>query len=99
MFQIVPPALPAALSVGIIYAVARLKRDRISCISPPRVNVCGKLKVFCFDKTGTLTEDGLDINGIHPVREGEFACASSCGVNSFPMPDSTTLHAMRPTCR
>jgi cation-transporting ATPase 13A2 len=37
--QIVPPALPAALTVGIIYAVTRLKKARISCISPPRVNV------------------------------------------------------------
>jgi cation-transporting P-type ATPase 13A2 len=67
--KIVPPALPAALSIGVIYAITRLKKQKISCISPPRVNVGGKIKVFCFDKTGTLTEDGLDVKGAQPVRQ------------------------------
>ncbi|KAJ3588699.1 hypothetical protein NHX12_009553 [Muraenolepis orangiensis] len=58
---VVPPALPAAITTGTIYAQRRLKRQGVFCISPPRINVCGKVSLFCFDKTGTLTEEGLDI--------------------------------------
>ncbi|KAM3834870.1 putative cation-transporting ATPase 13A4 isoform 2-T2 [Vipera latastei] len=60
----VPPALPAALTTGIIYTQRRLKKKGIFCISPQRINVCGQLNLICFDKTGTLTEDGLDLWGI-----------------------------------
>ena len=47
---VVPPALPAAMTVGTVYAQNRLKRQGIFCISPARINVCGKLKCICFDK-------------------------------------------------
>ncbi|XP_054464832.1 cation-transporting ATPase 13A2 [Anoplopoma fimbria] len=60
----VPPALPAAITTGTIYAQRRLKRGGIFCISPPRINICGKVSLFCFDKTGTLTEEGLDVWGV-----------------------------------
>ncbi|XP_051805292.1 cation-transporting ATPase 13A2 isoform X2 [Acanthochromis polyacanthus] len=60
----VPPALPAAITTGTIYAQRRLKSQGIFCISPRRINICGKLSVFCFDKTGTLTEEGLDVWGV-----------------------------------
>lgn len=46
----VPPALPAALTTGIIYAQKRLKKRGIFCISPQRINVCGQLNLVCFDK-------------------------------------------------
>ncbi|EGW33290.1 uncharacterized protein SPAPADRAFT_55183 [Spathaspora passalidarum NRRL Y-27907] len=62
---VVPPALPATLTIGTTFAVSRLKKLQIFCISPTRVNVAGKLDVLCFDKTGTLTEDGLDVLGVH----------------------------------
>ncbi len=61
---VVPPALPAAMTVGTYYAQNRLKKQKIFCISPQRINVCGKLKLVCFDKTGTLTEEGLDLHGV-----------------------------------
>lgn len=61
---VVPPALPAAITTGTIYAQGRLKRQGVFCISPPRINVCGKISIFCFDKTGTLTEEGLDVWGV-----------------------------------
>lgn len=67
---VVPPALPAAMTVGTVYAQNRLKKKKIFCISPPRINFCGKLKLICFDKTGTLTEDGLDLWCVVPVTEG-----------------------------
>ncbi|KFZ61370.1 putative cation-transporting ATPase 13A2, partial [Podiceps cristatus] len=47
---IVPPALPAAMTVGTIYAQNRLKNQGIFCISPPRINLCGKIRLVCFDK-------------------------------------------------
>ncbi|NXU54138.1 AT132 ATPase, partial [Turnix velox] len=47
---IVPPALPAAMTVGTIYAQNRLKKRGIFCISPPRINLCGKIRLVCFDK-------------------------------------------------
>jgi cation-transporting ATPase 13A2 len=64
---VVPPALPATLTIGTNFALARLKKNQIFCISPQRVNVGGKLDIMCFDKTGTLTEDGLDVLGIRVV--------------------------------
>lgn len=66
---VVPPALPATLTIGTNFAVNRLKNSKIFCISPSKVNIGGKVDVFCFDKTGTLTEDGLDILGIHIVQQ------------------------------
>uniref|UniRef100_A0A7N8YE14 Polyamine-transporting ATPase 13A3 n=1 Tax=Mastacembelus armatus TaxID=205130 RepID=A0A7N8YE14_9TELE len=68
----VPPALPAALTAGIVYAQQRLKKIGIFCISPQRINICGQINLVCFDKTGTLTEDGLDLWGVQRVENGSF---------------------------
>lgn len=46
----VPPALPAALTVGIVFAQRRLKNHKIYCISPRSINVCGGINAVCFDK-------------------------------------------------
>ena len=59
-----PPALPATLSIGTGFAISRLRKFGIYCISPSRINIAGKINVCCFDKTGTLTEDGFDILGV-----------------------------------
>ncbi|CAH0403556.1 unnamed protein product [Chilo suppressalis] len=64
---VIPPALPAAMTVGRLYAVTRLKRARVACLNTRAVNVSGSLDCVCFDKTGTLTEDGLDMWGVVPV--------------------------------
>lgn len=64
---VVPPALPATLTIGTGFAISRLKAKQIFCISPQRVNVGGKIDIMCFDKTGTLTEDGLDVLGVRVV--------------------------------
>ncbi len=64
---VVPPALPATMAIGTVFAIKRLERLKIYCISPPKINVASKIDVMCFDKTGTLTEDGLEICGILPV--------------------------------
>lgn len=68
---VVPPALPATLTIGTNFALSRLKKKQIYCISPQRVNVGGKLDIMCFDKTGTLTEDGLDVLGLRIVSEAD----------------------------
>uniref|UniRef100_A0A8C0GCW7 Cation-transporting ATPase n=1 Tax=Chelonoidis abingdonii TaxID=106734 RepID=A0A8C0GCW7_CHEAB len=68
----VPPALPAALTTGIIYTQGRLKKKGIFCINPQRINVCGQLNLICFDKTGTLTEDGLDLWGVITLEGNSF---------------------------
>ncbi|KAG8214021.1 hypothetical protein J3R82DRAFT_10776 [Butyriboletus roseoflavus] len=68
---VVPPALPATLSIGTSFAIGRLRKLGIFCISPTRVNVGGKINVCCFDKTGTLTEDGLDILGVRSLDRSE----------------------------
>jgi cation-transporting P-type ATPase 13A2 len=69
---VVPPALPATLTIGTNFALAHLKSKKIFCISPQRVNVGGKLDVICFDKTGTLTEEGLDVLGVHVTQQNRF---------------------------
>lgn len=63
----VPPALPACMTVGIQFALTRLKKKQIYCISPLKINISGKVDIMCFDKTGTLTEEGLDTYGVRCV--------------------------------
>lgn len=46
----VPPALPAAMTVGRMYAQKRLKNNNIYCISPRSINVSGSIDCVCFDK-------------------------------------------------
>ena len=70
---VVPPALPATLTIGTSFALSRLKKKQIFCISPQRVNVGGKLDIICFDKTGTLTEDGLDVLGVRVAQKKSFS--------------------------
>lgn len=74
---VVPPALPAAMTVGIVYSQHRLKKLGIFCISPSRINISGKLKLACFDKTGTLTHDGLELYSILACYNKRFDDATT----------------------
>ncbi|XP_063775364.1 probable cation-transporting ATPase 13A4 [Pseudophryne corroboree] len=65
-------ALPASITLGLLYAQTRLKKLGIFCISPQRINIAGQLNLVCFDKTGTLTEDILDLYGILPCDNSRF---------------------------
>ncbi|CAH8649573.1 unnamed protein product [Schistosoma bovis] len=67
---VIPPVLPVAMSVGIVFAQRRLRNHGIYCINQSVMNVCGVINLTCFDKTGTLTEDGLDLWGVVPNRDG-----------------------------
>jgi magnesium-transporting ATPase (P-type) len=42
----VPPALPGALTAGLVYAQNRLKNSKIYCISPRTINICGTLNTM-----------------------------------------------------
>lgn len=97
---VVPPALPATLSIGTSFALGRLKKLGIYCISPSRVNVAGKINVCCFDKTGTLTEDGLDILGVRSLDKSELMFGELLeDVHDLPLSKdkATFLHALA-TC-
>ncbi len=39
----VPPALPVAMTIGIVYAQRRLANRRINCISSQRINISGQV--------------------------------------------------------
>jgi cation-transporting P-type ATPase 13A2 len=69
----VPPALPAAMSIGVVYALSRLKKSQIYCIAPERINVAGRIKTIVFDKTGTLTEDSLKFSGVTIAKKETFS--------------------------
>ena len=58
---VVPPALPAAMTIGTVYAQSRLKKKNIYCISPGRINICGKLKLICFDKVSVRPLEYLQL--------------------------------------
>ena len=68
----VPPALPAAMSSGVAFAISRLRLNKIYCIQPNRLNLSGMISWIVFDKTGTLTEEGLTVKGVETVTESKF---------------------------
>lgn len=74
----VPPALPAAMTCGVVFAIHRLKKQKIYCISPNRVNVAGRVTTFVFDKTGTITEDSLSVMGSRSVGKTKLENEDYC---------------------
>uniref|UniRef100_A0AC35U560 Cation-transporting ATPase n=1 Tax=Rhabditophanes sp. KR3021 TaxID=114890 RepID=A0AC35U560_9BILA len=102
---VVPPALPAAMSIGILNAQMRLRKKLIYCISPSTINTCGAINVVCFDKTGTLTEDGLDFSSftaIHQTNNG-VECSAHFGDTSesfldCDLPQDSQLRRAAATC-
>lgn len=54
--MVVPPALPAAMTIGIVHSMKRLKRLKIYCTNQTRINVAGKIKLVCFDKVNFLNK-------------------------------------------
>jgi hypothetical protein len=47
---VIPPALPAAMTVGKMYAQNRLQACKIYCINSRVINVAGSINCVCFDK-------------------------------------------------
>ncbi len=68
----VPPALPVSMTFGIIYAIEKLQKKSIFCISQNKVITGGMIEFACFDKTGTLTQDYMDFYCSVPAYQGKF---------------------------
>ncbi|KFP34125.1 putative cation-transporting ATPase 13A5, partial [Colius striatus] len=68
----VPTILTSALTTNTLHIQRRLKKKKIFCIKPQRINICGQINLVCFDKTGTLTENGLDLWGVVPSEGSRF---------------------------
>jgi cation-transporting ATPase 13A2 len=56
------------MTVGTGFSLWRLKKKGIFCISPPRINISGRVTTMVLDKTGTLTEDGLQVFGFRACQ-------------------------------
>lgn len=95
---VVPPALPATMAIGTSFAISRLKKGLIFCISPPRVNICGKIDLMCFDKTGTLTQEGLDVLGFR-FTVPAFVKTELESIHEDNVSSSTSLKTEPMTCR
>ena len=65
---VVPPALPAALTAGLIYSQERLSYAGVICLSPPRINLAGRVNLVALDKTGTMTKSDLRLCGLMHCR-------------------------------
>ena len=46
------PALPAAMTAGIVFAQRRLRQRGVYCVSPNSLNLAGSINLVAFDKTG-----------------------------------------------
>ncbi|KAG8223415.1 hypothetical protein J437_LFUL003688 [Ladona fulva] len=51
---VIPPALPAAMTIGKLYAQKRLKEIGIFCINSRIINIAGTINCVCFDKDNPL---------------------------------------------
>ncbi|ORX58219.1 hypothetical protein DM01DRAFT_1319021 [Hesseltinella vesiculosa] len=69
--EIFSPLLPAAFTINQSVCAARLRSKKILCIDLPRINLSGKVRIFCFDKTGTLTKEGLEFFGAKQAQSSE----------------------------
>ena len=65
---VVPPTLPLALSVGTNFALATLKRMKVFCISPSRINMAGKVRLMGFDKVSAATQQNTAERRAHHAR-------------------------------
>ena len=70
---VVPPALPDAMTAGTLYSQNRLNKFDIYCISLPRIDVCGKVRLVSFDKVcqNQMNMKLLDFSEI-------FSCVLKC---------------------
>lgn len=57
----VPPALPAAITVGRYYAQKRLEKNSIYCISPRSITIAGSIDCVCFDKVSFRNHINFEI--------------------------------------
>ena len=68
-----PPSLPISMTFGTIYAIEKMKKKKIYCVSSNKVFMGGLVDLICFDKTGTLTEDHMDFYCLVPANKNNFS--------------------------
>jgi cation-transporting ATPase 13A2 len=68
----IPAVLPVTMSIGILFAYARLYVSQIYCTQPRRIDSAGRVTVMVFDKTGTLTNEGLNAIAIQITNPKGF---------------------------
>ncbi|KAF7702768.1 putative cation-transporting ATPase 13A4 [Cucumispora dikerogammari] len=59
---LISPAFSAALKLGLMNSISRLKKLSIECMSVSAIDVAGLVDVAVFDKTGTLTESHVELH-------------------------------------
>lgn len=55
------PAFSAALKLGLMNSISRLKKSNIDCMSISAIDDVGLIDIAVFDKTGTLTESYMEL--------------------------------------
>ena len=87
------------MTVGLNFALKRLLKKNVFCISPQRINLCGNVNMLVFDKTGTLTEDNLSVS-CAGVPEGPSlrVLGSSQDLAMTPLPSMVQLQQTLASC-
>lgn len=62
----VPPALPACLTIAMVFSISRLRQIGIFVTGPHTITVAGRLDAICFDKTGAQLGGGMSAH--HAAR-------------------------------
>jgi cation-transporting ATPase 13A3/4/5 len=76
LVQSLNPLLPVSISLGQTVGSETLKNDLgISCLSPQRLPIAGKVHMMVMDKTGTITKEGMEFRGAHVAQAGTFGDA------------------------
>ena len=74
----IPAILPVCMSVGLLFAYARLYLNKIYCSQPKIIDSAGRVSTMVFDKTGTLTHEGLKAVGIKVSNGKTFDRTKHC---------------------
>jgi cation-transporting ATPase 13A3/4/5 len=71
--QSLNPLLPVSVTLGQTMTSDRMKKETgISCLSPQRLPIAGKVHIMVMDKTGTITKEGMEFRGAHVAQDGAF---------------------------
>ena len=69
----VPPFLGLCLIQSNYYAILRIEKENINCLSHYQLNIAGTIRTIMFDKTGTITENELTLkNYIEYTDQGQM---------------------------